>query len=410
MKIVLSYIKTALYNIKRNKAYAIFYILGTTLAFVFIAIILHVVKLITTDAEPMLYGDRIVTVSGSQLYNMQGQYIGGIYPMEMEQFFAALKGYEMVSYDNDESSIVYMNDQLKAVDVSFIGGDYFKMYQYRFIDGTSFDREDAREGKKVAVIKESLARVGFPGGKAVGEKIKIQGIEYEVIGVVADYSMFSAPTLASVWIPYRYNKFIPSAHFCYNVNILFPEDMDVTQMKELVCNNVRATVENRGMTVDILPEKIYTKKEERIREYGTNIMLYGAGAAIFLLLIIPALNIVTLNFSNMESRASEIAISRAIGATRISVFFQIMGENFFLVLIGAILGVLLVLLMSYGVQSLVLGGSLNEKMLLIASLDMSVIWCQVLPLAILFSLLSGGLPAYLITRKNIAEVLKGGNE
>ena len=384
MKIVLSYIKTALYNIKRNKAYAIFYILGTTLAFVFIAIILHVVKLITTDAEPMLYGDRIVTVSGSQLYNMQGQYIGGIYPMEMEQFFAALKGYEMVSYDNDESSIV--------------------------IDGTSFDREDAREGKKVAVIKESLARVGFPGGKAVGEKIKIQGIEYEVIGVVADYSMFSAPTLASVWIPYRYNKFIPSAHFCYNVNILFPEDMDVTQMKELVCNNVRATVENRGMTVDILPEKIYTKKEERIREYGTNIMLYGAGAAIFLLLIIPALNIVTLNFSNMESRASEIAISRAIGATRISVFFQIMGENFFLVLIGAILGVLLVLPMSYGVQSLVLGGSLNEKMLLIASLDMSVIWCQVLPLAILFSLLSGGLPAYLITRKNIAEVLKGGNE
>lgn len=87
-----------------------------------------------------------------------------------------------------------------------------------------------------------------------------------------------------------------------------------------------------------------------------------------------------------------------------------MGENFFLVLIGAILGVLLVLPMSYGVQSLVLGGSLNEKMSLIASLDMSVIWCQVLPLAILFSLLSGGLPAYLITRKNIAEVLKGGNE
>jgi len=299
---------------------------------------------------------------------------------------------------------------LKAVDVSFIGGDYFKMYQYRFIDGTSFDREDAREGKKVAVIKESLARVGFPGGKAVGEKIKIQGIEYEVIGVVADYSMFSAPTLASVWIPYRYNKFIPSAHFCYNVNILFPEDMDVARMKELVCNNVRATVENRGMTVDILPEKIYTKKEEMIKKYGTNIMLYGAGAAIFLLLIIPALNIVTLNFSNMESRASEIAIFRAIGATRISVFFQIMGENFFLVLIGAILGVLLVLPMSYGVQSLVLGGSLNEKMSLIASLDMSVIWCQVLPLAILFSLLSGGLPAYLITRKNIAEVLKGGNE
>ena len=28
-------------------------------------------------------------------------------------------------HDNDESSIVYMNDQLKAVDVSFIGGDLF---------------------------------------------------------------------------------------------------------------------------------------------------------------------------------------------------------------------------------------------------------------------------------------------
>ena len=174
MKIVLSYIKTALYNIKRNKAYAIFYILGTTLAFVFIAIILHVVKLITTDAEPMLYGDRIVTVSGSQLYNMQGQYIGGIYPMEMEQFFAALKGYEMVSYDNDESSIAYVNDQLKAVDVSFIGGDYFKMYQFRFIDGTSFDREDAREGKKVAVIKKVWQESVFREVKPSARKLRFK--------------------------------------------------------------------------------------------------------------------------------------------------------------------------------------------------------------------------------------------
>ena len=127
-------------------------------------------------------------------------------------------------------------------------------------------------------------------------------------------------------------------------------------------------------------------------------------------MLIILLEYCDIEFFHRELSGFEIAISRAIGATRISVFFQIMGENFFLVLIGAILGVLLVLPMSYGVQSLVLGGSLNEKMLLIASLDMSVIWCQVLPLAILFSLLSGGLPAYLITRKNIAEVLKGGNE
>ena len=408
MKILWSYLKSAVYNIRRNKAYALFYVLGTALTFVFITIILHAVRLVTSDEPPMLYGDRIITVSQIGYPDVKGVYYGGILQTEQGQFFHALKDKcELTAFDNNEVVLADMGDRIQFTEADFVGGDYFDMYQFDVLEGRLFDRASADRGDKVAVVRESLAKSCFPDGEAVGKKVTVQEVEYEIIGVVADYSLFVAPTTANIWLPYRYNRFIPSGGFNYKLHLLFSESMGKPQMKEAVCNLMQATYENRNLDVQLTPDKIYTQREERIRQYGTDILLYGAGAALFLLLVIPALNIVTLNFSNAEARASEMALSRAIGATRRSVFGQLMGENLLLVLIGAGIGIALMLPVASGIQHLAAGGALGERVTLLADLDGWVLAGQVLPLVLLFAFLSGGLPAYWVAKKNIAHVLKG---
>lgn len=411
MKILWSYLKSAVYNVRRNKAYALFYVLGTALTFVFITIILHAVRLVTSDEPPMLYGDRIIVVRNVGIQDVNGVYYGGIFPTEQEQLFRALEGKcELTAFDNNEAVLADMGSRMQFTAADFVGGDYFEMYQFDVLEGRLFDRASADRGDKVAVVGESLAESCFPDGEAVGKKITVQNVEYEVIGIIADYSLFVAPTTANIWLPYRYNHFVPSYNFCYNLYLLFSESMGKPQMKEAVCNLMQATYENRNQNVQLAPDKIYTQKEERIREFGTDILLYGAGAALFLLLVIPALNIVTLNFSNAEARASEMALSRAIGATRRSVFGQLMGENLLLVLIGAGIGIALMLPVASGIQHLAAGGALGERVTLLADLDGWVLAGQVLPLVLVFAFLSGGLPAYLIAKRNIAETLKGGDK
>ena len=101
---------------------------------------------------------------------------------------------------------------------------------------------------------------------------------------------------------------------------------------------------------------------------------------------------------------------KAIGATRRAVFGQLMGENLLLVLIGAGIGIALMLPVASGIQHLAVGGALGERVTLLADLDGWVLAGQVLPLVLVFAFLSGGLPAYLIAKRNIAETLKGGDK
>ncbi len=408
MKILWSYLKSAVYNIRRNKAYALFYVLGTALTFVFITIILHVVYLITSDEAPMLYGDRIVTSPSLGYRDKQGNWIYGIYATEQEQFFRSLEGkYELYSFEHPETVLANVSGQAKFTQVDFVGGDYFEMYQFDVQEGRLFDRASADRGDKVAVLRESLAESCFPKGDAVGKKVTVQDVEYEIIGVVADYSLFVAPTDANIWVSYRYNKGLPSHSPSYNLHLLFPEGMPKSRMREAVYNGVVSAMENRGVEIDLSVDDVSTEKEIRIRQNGTSIMLYGVGAALFLLLVIPALNIVTLNFSNAEARASEMALSRAIGATRRSVFGQLMGENLLLVLIGAGIGIVLIFPLLSFLQNVVMGEALSERLSLLANLNGWVLVGQVLPLVLLFAFLSGGIPSYWVAKKNIAHVLKG---
>jgi ABC-type antimicrobial peptide transport system permease subunit len=62
------------------------------------------------------------------------------------------------------------------------------------------------------------------------------------------------------------------------------------------------------------------------------------------------------------------------------------------------------------VQQMIMGDSVMGNLSLVGQIDYAVIFAGVLPVMLVFSLLSGGLPAYMISKRNIAQALKGGSK
>lgn len=68
---------------------------------------------------------------------------------------------------------------------------------------------------------------------------------------------------------------------------------------------------------------------------------------LLVLLIVPSLNLSGLIASRMESRLSEMGVRKAFGASKSTLLSQVMWENFFLTLVGGLLGLLVAWSMLY---------------------------------------------------------------
>jgi ABC-type antimicrobial peptide transport system permease subunit len=400
------YLRTAWYNILHNKGYAFFCFLGTTLTFIFIVLILQLIYIFVGNYPPMTNADRIIRLES--FYDAGGQEMR-IWNTETNAFLENLKQFDHTSLYHDNLINVIANGRLHPTNTAFVNVGFWKIYDFDFVYGRPFTGEECTNRRPVAVITENMSQSYFNVKNGVGKKIEFQGNEYEIIGVVKNISYFSTPTgECTVWAPYVFDKFIPNGTGTFTIDVLTPPSMLMSESKERISRAVQYHFENKNTKVDFPPQKVKTLKE--VITKGEDMFQYGGMIALILFLLIPALNILSLSRANTNNRAEEIAIQRAFGAGRLSSFMQIMTENFLLVAAGSIVGLFSAMPAINTVQQLIMGGSAMENISLIGQIDWVVIFAGVLPAMFVFSLLSGGLPAYLISKHNIAYVLQGGSK
>ena len=143
---------------------------------------------------------------------------------------------------------------------------------------------------------------------------------------------------------------------------------------------------------------------------GGDLLLMGLGGILFILLIIPLLNIILLSMANNSVQASEIGLRRALGANRFTAFMAILSENLVLILIGTLGGIILVTPVCRYIDGLFFMDSIVGRSMVLPEIDWMIVLLIVLPLSVLFSLVSGGIPAYLNVKRSIVDMLKGGSK
>jgi putative ABC transport system permease protein len=205
--------------------------------------------------------------------------------------------------------------------------------------GRFLTHEDVENRRRVAFLGYEVARRLFSNIPPVGEDIRINGVTFEVVGVMpnkAQISNYFYPDKLSVFVPYTVNQRE------YVDNILFqavtPElhDQAIRQVRELLATrhrfnprdsravNLRDTGDSAAMIAGIAD--------------GLQFVLYFIGT---LTLMIGGVGVMNIMLVSVTERTREIGVRKALGARRRHILTQFLLEALAITFVGGLMGIAL---------------------------------------------------------------------
>lgn len=409
------YIRQAIYMLKQHPLVTSVSILGTALAIALVMVMITLFQIRTANFVPEVNRDRTLYLSRVRAeprpdWKASTNNSSASYQL-VKDYFYTLKTPELVTtfsfpeqkHLSTATRKIYGEYTLRATDLN-----YWKYFQFRFLEGAPFDEGEFESGWPVAVISRELAETLFGKDPAVGKEILINQKPHRVSGVVEDVSRVSKQTFAHVWIPITSRKdylgtnndgVTGNLSVCFlarerHEQALIREEMEAV-IKKMSDGNPHYIISVH--TIDHIEREFFFRDSEKMREY----FMYNI-LTIFFLLLLPAINLTGIAMNNIKERSSEIGIRKAFGATKHSLLIQILMENLVITVIGAIGGYLLsILFVHIGSDFLIARHTLITREMLLQPMSF---FCVVV-FCFLMNLMSAGLPAWRISRRSVTESL-----
>ncbi len=269
-------------------------------------------------------------------------------------------GISLVKAWEEMADVSVKGGKLIALQPMHVDDEFWKIYDFRFIDGRPFDKAEVDADAKVTVLSRSAARRLFNDDTVAGQEVKIGLDNYRVVGVVDDASPILREVFGNLYMPFDPRAYNYSTYEGGSVvRLLLAPGTDIAKIKKEVERRMKvisSANEKKGEMKLRYGGQPYTLEEELY----SNAHDYMAGKpdshkrtmwmyyAVFILL--PAITLGSMTHSRMLRRISEIGVRRAYGAKRSTIVVQLLGENFLITLAGGILGfmvcVLFMLLLS----------------------------------------------------------------
>src|SRR2546423_1004229 len=289
----------------------------------------------------------------------------------------------------------YLGGQISADAFSFMGVQPILGRLFR-------PEEDELNAAPVALIGYQVWQEHFAGDKGVvGKTIPINGKQVTVIGVMPKGWRF--PEICDIWMPLQFEeKTNPRGNFFLDCIGKVKKGVSIEQARaELEAITARIATQhsdtNTGVSVHVT-----SFREENVRNFKT-LTLLVMGAVLFVHLIACA-NVANLLLARGATRAKEIGIRLALGASRRQIIRQLLSESLVLGMFGSALGLLFAV---WGVD-LMLTALPNEVPYWIRfDFDWRV-FSFALGIGAISSVLFGLLPAFQASNPQLVDALKEG--
>ncbi|MBL9138480.1 MAG: ABC transporter permease [Verrucomicrobiales bacterium] len=217
----------------------------------------------------------------------------------------------------------------------------FETRNWVVADGRALNDNDLENGRDVCVIGSSVAKRLFPQGGALGEKIKVGGVGYTVVGVTEEKGrLFGEDQDAYALIPITtgLNRYGRERSISIQVQAWSGElyDETVEQVRGIL-RTARKVPPGDEDDFEI------TSNDSIIRQFRSLTLAVRAGAGVIssIALVAAGIGIMNIMLVSVTERTREIGIRRAIGAKKRHVMTQFVMEAVALCQIGGIGGVIL---------------------------------------------------------------------
>jgi len=326
-----------------------------------------------------------------------------------------------------EATVRFYNLQVPKLSLGFREKEiYYKEPNFFFVDSTFFDvftaeltrgnPEEALTDPQSLVITESMARKYFGDEDPVGRRLFFEGrIDLTVTGVMEDLpdnSHIQIDFIASMNTLDIFYKSDYDYSWYWNpcwTYVLLNEDTQARELQDQLPLFVekyhdpntpatdQATLELQPIT-DIY---LHSNRDQEVQANSNIRYIYIFSIAAILILFIACVNFMNLSTARSARRSKEVGMRKILGADRLRLFLQFMGESYLMSFLAILLSLLVVYLTLPFFNSM-LGTELQFQLL-----GNGWVFIGLLLLFVLVGTLSGIYPAVFLSGFRPIRTLRG---
>tara|TARA_R110002050_G_scaffold88375_5_gene186730 strand:+ start:3503 stop:4873 length:1371 start_codon:yes stop_codon:yes gene_type:complete len=284
----------------------------------------------------------------------------------------------------------YVINKGRQNSVKLIGvtNSFFETSNIHIGKGSNFSQEHLINASSVCIIGEKVEKKLFPGESAIGKQIKVKDVWLKVIGIIEE-KLISEKAQENLGIrDLNQDIYIPVKTFLVRYKdrkIISDQPLDFSgggmiiisganngpkkkiprgnyhQLDKLTVqvnnsNELKATAEvlskllkrkhNEVLDFEITIPIQLLKQQQKTKQIFNIVLSVIAGIS----LLIGGIGIMNIMLASVLERTKEIGIMRAIGATKQDVILQFLSESVLISLGGGIIGIILGIVASYGLE------------------------------------------------------------
>ena len=223
-----------------------------------------------------------------------------------------------------------------------VSPDFFDIRKWNLATGAFFIEDDVEHASTVCVLGASVASNLFGEENPIGETIRVQGIPFKVLGVLAPKG-FSASGYDQddfVVMPFTTaQKRITGYDWLDDIFFSAGRREDIPEVTKRIIALLRERHHLRGGEDDDF--NIRTPEELiRAQLAAADVFTLLLGSAASLSLLVGGIGIMNIMMVSVTERTREIGIRKAVGASEGNIQMQFLSEAIVMSLLGGLLGVI----------------------------------------------------------------------
>ncbi|WP_371398201.1 ABC transporter permease [Fretibacter rubidus] len=251
-------------------------------------------------------------------------------------------------------SVAALGDDISAT-VTGIDLDYPLLQEDELTDGEMISQYDLDSAAPVAVISRGIVKRLFKDQYALGQTLKINGVEFRVKGIVSSGNGDGTSARESyIWIPIGLarQKLVGGDKFVHkhvnSIEVLGEAGANFDQIESTIDQILR---QRRNIGINDAPDfSMFSLRSMRAESAkAINMIGYILAAMGSIALLVGGIGVMNVMLMTVSERTSEIGLRMAMGAFESDIMWQFLIESAMLCLLSGFIGIGL----GYGVIALI---------------------------------------------------------
>lgn len=389
----------------RNKLYTAINIFGFSISLMFVILLVtytrqeYAVDQFHSNKERIF---RLCNESGSCFAPLIGRDLKDRYP-EIDTYVRLHSSNEIITGGGHHLKAHYL----------LADPDFFKMFSFRLAEG---DTAQVLRSKNGALLSESFARNLFPEGNYLDKTITIKGIKVPITGILHSFGnshMVTPDIMLSYeeWLPIlNWSEVFKQgyANASFPLYIMLKPNADLSAKMPEILSRFKTYYwpyqeeHTHELSVKPLTELYFSSGLlGGTCRHGSQKLIGILFSAAILILMFAVINYINLSTAQSESRAREMVVRRLLGCSRKALFTRLIVESVLLCILSLLIALLLA-----GIAEPIFNRILQTHISVSNLFSASNLGIGVVAI-ILLGLLTGVIPASVITRARPIDVVRG---